>query len=82
MPDGVEPSLFNAKSRVTPLFIEIQMCEKFSINPMENFVGKDGDWNSDEGRALKTLLYAYCLLNNEEERRQLDDMKDKTGRQS
>ncbi|MDP4224822.1 MAG: hypothetical protein Q8910_00430 [Bacteroidota bacterium] len=49
------------------------MCEKFNIDPLFNFVGRDGVWNSDEGRALKILLYAYCLLNNEEERRALDE---------
>jgi hypothetical protein len=78
VPDGKKPTLFNAGNKVTPLFIEIQMCEKFHIEPLVNFCGPDAIWNSPEGRAIKILLFAYCQLNNEEEQRHLDEMKHDT----
>jgi hypothetical protein len=78
VPDGKKPTLFNAGNKVTQLYVEIQMCEKFHIEPLNNFCGPNAIWDSPEGRAIKILLFAYCQLNNEEEQRHLDEMEQKS----
>lgn len=57
------------------LFVELQTCEKFSIDPYEYVFGDK--WNSPKGQALKYALVAHRLLTNEEEQRQYDEIKNK-----
>jgi hypothetical protein len=59
-------------------YIDLQICEKFGIDPYEWFNGEK--WNNDEGLALKCLLRAYHQLNAEEAKRINDEMKNKSGR--
>ena len=70
------PSLH--KGKPTLLFIQLQMLEKHSINPLEFFIGKEATWQNEYGEALKILLTAYHQILAEEERRIHEENKKKT----
>jgi hypothetical protein len=60
------------------LFIDLQTCEKFGINPLEYFAGKNEDWLSCKGRSMKILLLAYHQIVVEEDKRIQEEMNKKT----
>lgn len=63
---------------MTLLYCELQMCEKFGINPLEYFAGKNEDWLSCKGKSMRLLLIAYHQINAEEEHRIQEEMNKKT----
>ena len=75
MNGDLPPSLH--KGKPTLLFIELQMLEKHSIDPLEYFIGKGYSWQEPKGEALKVLLVAYHQLLAEEEVRIKEKMEQK-----
>jgi hypothetical protein len=78
MPEpGMPPALHGAKG-VTKDYINLQICEKLHINPLDWFLVSDSAWKKPKGRALKKLIIGYHQLNAEEEKRVSDEMSSKT----
>ncbi len=71
--EGMTPNLKECVG-VKPLFVDLQICEKFRIDPLRYLLGDNASWQSDKGRALKTVLFAFQQLNAEEEKRRLDEI--------
>lgn len=56
----------------TLTYIELQVCEKFGISPLEWYTGEK--WNNEEGLAIKSMILAYHQINAEEEKRIQEEM--------
>ena len=72
-----EPASLNPTKNgiITELFVHLQICKEFGINPLEYFVDKNAEWKNY--LHLKILLIAFRQLVAEEENRQLEEIKKK-----
>jgi hypothetical protein len=70
------PSLDPAKKgRATELFIHLQTCKEFGIDPLVYLVDEKAQWK--DYPHLKILLFAFRLLIAEEEERRMKEIDNK-----